>query len=101
MSMQTMPLCAKRFENEVNNLMQRKEKVINNKKKKMCLSDLFQKNCCERFLPKKRCAIKKFLENLCLLIVKNNLSIHFVENVYLIKPLALHLCPRSNFPSKK
>jgi hypothetical protein len=63
---------------------------------KMCLRDLSQKN-----LLWKIHAIKRFLENLCLLIVKNNSSIHFVENIYLIKPLALHLCPRINFPSKK
>ncbi len=94
-------IVAKIFENEVNNSMQRKEKVINNKKTKCVFGICFKKNCCERFLQKKGCAIKKFLENLCLLIVKNNLSIHFVENIYLIKPLALHLCPRSNFLSKK
>jgi hypothetical protein len=28
-------------------------------------------------------------------------SINFLENIYLINPLALHLCPRINFPSKK
>jgi len=41
---------------------------------------------------------KAFLENLGLLIVKNNLPIQFVENMWL-KHLILHLCPKLNFPS--
>ncbi len=94
-------IVAKSFENEMNSLMQKKRKGNQQQINKMCLRDLSQKNCYERFLQKKRCAIKKFLQNLCLLIVKDNSFIHFVENIYLIKPLALHLCPIINFPSKK
>jgi hypothetical protein len=43
---------------------------------------------------------KKFLESLGLLIVKNNLLVHFVKSCWL-KHLALHLCPRIHFPSKR
>jgi hypothetical protein len=40
-----------------------------------------------------------FLEDLGLLIVKNNLLIQFVESMWL-KRLILHLCPKLNFLSK-
>jgi hypothetical protein len=43
---------------------------------------------------------KEFLEDLVLLIMKNHLPIQFVENVW-FKHLALHLCSRINFPSKR
>jgi len=39
---------------------------------------------------------KSFLEDLSLLIVKNNLSIQFVESMWL-KRLIFHLCPKLNF----
>jgi hypothetical protein len=43
---------------------------------------------------------KEFLEDLALLIVKNNLLIQFVESMWL-KCLIIHLCPKLNFPSKR
>jgi hypothetical protein len=43
---------------------------------------------------------KEFDENLGLLIVKTNLIIQFVKSVW-FKRLALHLCPKINFPSKR
>ncbi len=43
---------------------------------------------------------KYFLEDMGLLIVKNNLPIQFVENIWL-KLLVLCLCPKLNFPSKR
>ncbi len=39
---------------------------------------------------------KSFLEDLSLLIVKNNLSIQFVESMWL-KRLIFRLCPKLNF----
>jgi hypothetical protein len=42
---------------------------------------------------------KEFLEDLDLLIVKNNLPIQFVKNMWL-KRLILHFCPKLNFLSK-
>jgi hypothetical protein len=42
---------------------------------------------------------KSFLENLGLLIVKNNFPIQFVKNMW-VKCLVLHLCPRVHFPSR-
>ncbi len=91
---------ARKFKNEMNSLM-KKKKVNQQQINKMCSRDLSQKNVMKDSLLLKKCAIKKFLENLCFLIVKDNSFIHFVENIYLIKPLALHLCPIINFPSKK
>ncbi len=43
---------------------------------------------------------KEFLEDLGLFIMKNNLLIQFVENVQL-QSLALHMCSKSNFLSRK
>jgi hypothetical protein len=43
---------------------------------------------------------KEFLEELGLLIIKNNLLIQFVESIWL-KRLILRLCPKLNFPSKR
>ncbi len=43
---------------------------------------------------------KEFLEDLGLLIVKNNLPIQFVESMWL-KHLILCLCPKLNFPSRQ
>jgi hypothetical protein len=43
---------------------------------------------------------KGVLNDLSLLIVKNNLPIQFVESMWL-KRLILHLCPKLNFPSRK
>jgi hypothetical protein len=43
---------------------------------------------------------KEFLEDLGLLIVKNNLPIQFVESMWL-KSLIICLCPKLNFPSKR
>jgi hypothetical protein len=43
---------------------------------------------------------KIFLEDLGLLIVKNNLPIQFVESMWL-KHLILHLCPKLNFLFKR
>ncbi len=43
---------------------------------------------------------KEFDENLGLLIVKNNLTIQIFKSVS-FKRLALHLCPKINFPSKR
>ncbi len=42
---------------------------------------------------------KEFLEDLGLLIIKNDLLIQFVESIWL-KHLVLDLCPKLNFPSK-
>jgi hypothetical protein len=42
----------------------------------------------------------QFLENLGILVVKNNLPMLFVDNMWL-KHLALHLYPRVNFSFKK
>jgi hypothetical protein len=43
---------------------------------------------------------KEFLEDLSLLIVKNNLPTQFVESVWL-KHLVLHLCSKIIFPSRR
>jgi hypothetical protein len=43
---------------------------------------------------------KEFLDDLSLLIVKNNLPIQLVESMRL-KHLILHLCPKLNFPSRR
>jgi hypothetical protein len=43
---------------------------------------------------------KEMDEDLDLLIVKNNLTIQFVKSVW-FKKLAIHLCPKINFPSKR
>jgi hypothetical protein len=43
---------------------------------------------------------KEFLPDLGLLIVKNNLTIQFLESIWL-KQLTLCLCPKLNFLSKK
>jgi hypothetical protein len=43
---------------------------------------------------------KQFLKDLALLVVKFHLLIQFVDNTWL-KHLALHLCPRVVFPSRK
>jgi hypothetical protein len=51
-------------------------------------------------LKKKDVSHKEFLEDLALLIVKNNLLIQFVESMWL-KCLIIHLCPKLNFPSKR
>jgi hypothetical protein len=40
------------------------------------------------------------MENLGLLIVKNNFPIQFANNMWL-KCLVLHLCPSIDFPSRK
>jgi hypothetical protein len=42
---------------------------------------------------------KEFDQDLGLLIVKNNFTIQFVKSVW-FKRLALHLCPKINFPSE-
>jgi hypothetical protein len=42
---------------------------------------------------------KDFLQNLGLLIVKNNLSLQFVESIW-FKCLMLHLSPRAVFYSR-
>ncbi len=55
---------------------------------------------CQRYLQKKKVSQKEFLEDLGLLIVKNNLPIQFVESMWL-KCLILHLCPKLNFLSKR
>jgi len=43
---------------------------------------------------------KTFLEDMGLLIIKNHLSMQFVESLRM-KHLCLHLCQRLVFPSKK
>jgi hypothetical protein len=43
---------------------------------------------------------KEFVKDLCLLIVKNNLPIHFMESIWL-KCLLLRLRPNLNFPSRR
>jgi len=43
---------------------------------------------------------KEFLEDLGLLIVKKNLSILFMESIWM-KRLIFHLCPKLNFPSRR
>jgi hypothetical protein len=40
------------------------------------------------------------LQDLAFLVVKNQLSIQFVENTWL-KCLVMHLCPKVVFPSRK
>jgi hypothetical protein len=42
---------------------------------------------------------KQFLQDLALLVVRNNLPIQFVETTWL-KHLVMHLCPRAVFPSR-
>jgi hypothetical protein len=54
---------------------------------------------CQRYLQKRGCVIKRILKDLVLLIVKNNVPIQFVENMWL-KRLILHPYPKLNFPSK-
>jgi hypothetical protein len=43
---------------------------------------------------------KEFIEDLGLLIVKNNLPIQFVVSIWL-KRLIFHLCPKLNFTSRR
>lgn len=96
-------IVAKRFANEVNNLIQRKEKKRQSTtQKQKCVCEIcLKKNCCERFLQKNECAIKKKPWKLMFFNCEKINSINFLENIYLINPLASHLCPRINFPSKK
>jgi hypothetical protein len=49
---------------------------------------------------KKDASPQKNLEDLSMLIIKNNLPIQFVENMWL-KHLIFHLCPKLNFLSKR
>jgi hypothetical protein len=49
---------------------------------------------------KKDVPYKEFLEDLSLLIIKNNLPIQFVESIWL-KYLVQHLCPKLNFFSER
>ncbi len=55
---------------------------------------------CQKFLKKEDVPLNEFLEDLGLLIVKNNLPIQFVESMW-PKCLILCLCPKLHFPSKK
>jgi hypothetical protein len=43
---------------------------------------------------------KEFLEDLGLLIIKNNLPIQFVESMW-FKDLIIRLCPKLNLPSRR
>jgi hypothetical protein len=61
---------------------------------------IFIKKIYQRFLQNEEVPQKEFLEDLGLLIVKNNLSMQFVESMWL-KCLILHLCPKLNFHSRR
>jgi hypothetical protein len=70
------------------------------RKKRLYLVGKFLSFFYQRFFQREDVPQKEFLENLGLLIVKNNLLIQFVENMWL-KCLILHFYPKLNFPCKR
>ncbi len=91
----------KMFEEEVNTLLKGREERQPKKKKRLCLvGQFFYFFSIKDFLNKKDVSQKEFLEDLGLLIVKNNLPIQFVKSMWL-KRLISRLCPKLNFPSKR
>ncbi len=93
-------IVAKTFKEKMNSSMKGNVKRQPTKKRKnvfgASISSLFDVN---NSFKKYDVQHKKFLESLGLLIVKNNLPIHFVKSCWL-KRLALHLCPRIHFLPK-
>jgi hypothetical protein len=94
-------IIAKMFEKEVNSLLKgRKEKQPTKTKVIMSGGSIFKFFLSKIPFIKKDVPQKEFLEDLGLLIVKNNLPIQFMESMWL-KRLIMHLCPKLNFPSKR
>jgi hypothetical protein len=85
----------------VNSLLTRKkEKQLARKRANLSRNSISKFFVAKDFFLKDDVHHKKKMEDLGLLIVKNNLPIQFVENVWL-KHLVLHLCSKMNFPSKR
>lgn len=75
---------AKKFVKEMNNLVkQTKERHLAKKKRNIARRSIFKFFYCEGFLTKKNVPQKEFLPDLGLLIVKNNLTIQFLESIWL------------------
>ncbi len=99
MWMQIMLFYTKKLKKKVNSSLKRFMEKLPTENHLSIFGSLIS-NCFATKNPYKQSDVeqKKYLEDIGLLVVKNNLPIQFVESVWL-KRLCMHLCTQVKFPS--